>query len=209
MKDIVVNKIMINIEKNNNNLDITKLEEIRYGLLGLYTLVTKTSIILLLSIILGIFKEFIIFMAFYSWIRTVGFGSHAKSNIHCWIFSSILLLGIPYLFNIISISNTIKILLWSICFVNYLIFCPADTDKRPIISKTRKLVFKLIVLIISIIYLVLIIKFDNISNLIIGAMILEALLTNPLGYILMGQKVRFKLNDIYLFKQKKKEEEEC
>ena len=201
MKEKVVNKIMINI-KDNNNFDEVKLEEIRYGLLGIYSLVTKTTVILLLSIILGIFKKFFIFMIFYGILRGVGYGTHAKSNIACWIFSTVLLLGLPYLFININLSRITISIIWSICFINYLIFCPADTDKRPMINKLRKLKFKTVILIISILYLIIIIRFNNLANIILASMILESLLTNPLGYILMGQKIRFRLNDIYIFNRK-------
>ena len=71
------------------------------------------------------------------------------------------------------------------------------------INKTRKMKFKFTSLIICTMYLFIINKLPSISNLIVASMFLEGLLINPLGYILMGQKVRFNLNDIYLFKQKK------
>ncbi len=202
MKEKVVNNIMIKIN-NNYDFDEVKLEEIKYGLLGLYSLITKTTVIIILSLLLGFFQKFIIFLLFYSILRSVSFGCHAKTNLKCWIFSTILLLGLPYLFSIIKIKVITKNILWIILFINYLIFSPADTDKRPMINKKRKLKFKFISLIICIIYLFIINKFSSISNLIIAAMLLEGLLINPLGYILMGQKVRFKLNDIYLVKQKK------
>ena len=91
-------------------------------------------------------------------------------------------------------------------FINFAIFCPADTEKRPMISKKRKLKFKFSIILISILYL-FIIKYNlfNLSDMIIASMFLEGILVNPLGYILMGQKVRFKLSDINLFKQKEKE----
>lgn len=201
MKEVVVNKLMLNIKNKNKDLDKVKLEEIRYGLYGLYTLITKTTVIILISLLLGFFKYFFIFFIFYVILRSIGYGCHANSNIKCWILSTVLLLGIPYLFLNISMSFLAKSIIWSICFINFLIFCPADTEKRPMISKLRKLKFKTCILFISIIYLVIVYYNKNISNLIIASMVLEALLTNPLGYIFMGQKVRFKLNNIYLFKQ--------
>lgn len=202
MKDRVVNYLLEKIKKSNESLDAIKIEEIRYGLIGVYTMVSKTSVILAISIILGFFKKFIVFLFLYGFLRSVGFGTHAKSNLMCWIFSTVMLLGIPYIFTIINISNTWKIFIWIICFVNFLIFCPADTDKRPMINKMRKLKFKFIMLIISLIYLALLFKVESASNLVLASMVLEALLTNPLGYILMGQKVRFRLNDINIFNLK-------
>lgn len=202
MKDKIVDYFLKKIEINRPDLDIIKLEELRYGLIGLYTLITKTSVIILLSLSLGFFKEFIIFLFFYSILRGVGYGTHAKSNIMCWIYSTTLLLGIPYLFTLLKISIFVKSIIWSVCFLNFVVFCPADTEKRPMINKVRKLKFKLAILVISIIYLILLFNVDYISNLILAAMVLETLLTNPLGYILMGQKVRFHLNDINIFKLK-------
>ena len=199
MKDKVVNKLINMIKDNNPNLSKTKLEEIKYGLYGLYSLFTKTIVVIILSIIFGIFKQFIIMLLFYGLLRAVGFGTHAKSNIYCWIFSILLLFGIPFLFLKLNLSlNTLKIV-WLICFINYLIFCPADTVKRPITSKKRKLLFKISILIISLIYLFLLIKVNYLSNLIISGMVLEAFLTNPIGYVIMRQKPRFRLNDILIF----------
>ncbi len=199
MRDKILNYMMSLIIKD-NKYDKTKLEEIKYGLYAIYTLITKTFVIIVLSLILNIFKEFLLFFVFYVILRSVGYGTHAKSNGFCWIFSILLLLGLPYLFTKINLSLVTKIIIWSICFLNYFIFCPADTEKRPMISVKRKLKFKISILAISIIYLILVIKYTYLSNYILGAMILEAILSNPLGYLLMGQKVRFRLNDINLNK---------
>lgn len=201
MRDKVVDSLMVSI-KNNNNFDNVKLEEIRYGFLGLYTLITKTTVIILLSLILGFFKQFIIFFFFYTLLRSVGFGAHAKTNMQCWLFSTLLLIGLPYLITKINFSTNTIFIVWVICFINFLIFAPADTEKRPMISKKRKLIFKIIILLLSLLYLGLLIKFNSLSNLILSSMILEGILVNPVGYKLMGQKVRFKLNNINLFKQK-------
>lgn len=202
MKEKVVNNVMVRIN-NNYDFDDIKLEEIKYGLLSLYSLITKTTAIIVLSLLLGFFKKFIIFLIFYSILRSVSFGCHAKTNFQCWIFSTLLLLGTPYLFSILKINILTKNIFWIILFINFLIFSPADTDKRPMINKTRKMKFKFTSLIICTMYLFIINKLPSISNLIVASMFLEGLLINPLGYILMRQKVRFNLNDIYLFKQKK------
>ena len=197
MREKIVDYFMRSIKNNNKDLSKVKLEEIRYGLLGLYSMITKTIVIVILALILGIFKEFILFLIFYSLLRSVGYGTHAKSNIMCWISSTLLLIGLPYIFMLITINLSTKIILWSICFISYIFFCPADTEKRPMINKKRKSKFKLLIIFISLIYLVLIINYSLISNYIIVSMILQAFLSSPLGYILMGQKVRFRLNDIF------------
>ncbi len=200
MRDKVVDKLMHKIKENNKDLSDIKYAEIRYGLQAIYTLVTKSIVTILLAIIFDIIYEFLLFVLFYIPLRSVGFGTHAKSNIHCWIFSTLFLLGLPFLFSYLQLTNTVKIIIWSICFINFIIFSPADTKKRPMINKIRKLKFKFVIILFSLIYLFLIFYLKDISNLILGALVLEALLVNPLGYIIMGEEVRFSLNDIYLNK---------
>ena len=200
MRDKVVDKIMYKIEINNKDIDKVKLAEIRYGLQGLYTLITKSFVTIFLAFLLDIVYEYFIFILFYIPLRSVGFGTHAKTNIHCWIFSTLFLLGLPFIFSYFKIGMITKIIIWSICFINYIIFSPADTKKRPMINKKRKLKFKFVILLFSILYLFLILNLKSISNLILGAIVLEALLVNPIGYILMGEKVRFRLNDLNIFK---------
>lgn len=199
MRDKLVDKIMIKI-KNNNVLDEIKCAEIKYGLQGLYTLITKTFVIFLIAIILNVFYEFFIFFVFYSLLRSVGFGTHANSNLSCWIFSTIFLIGIPLLFSHIVIPLYLKIILWILFFINFIIFAPADTKKKPMINKKRKLKFKIILLLFSLLYLVLLLKFNGLSNYILSAMLLESILVNPIGYLIMGEEIRFSLNDIN-FKQ--------
>ena len=165
MRDKVVNNIMNRIEKKyNNKYDEVKLLEIKYGLSGLYTIFTKTFVILLIAIILNMLNYFFVFLLFYILLRSVGYGTHAESNFQCWIFSILLMLGLPYIFNILELGTITKIIIWIVCFINYIIFCPADTEKRPMINKKRKLKFKLSIIVLSLIYLVLILNFSNIAN---------------------------------------------
>ena len=188
MKNKIINKLMYSISINNTTLDNIKLEEIKYGLLGLYGLLSKTIIISIIALLLGIFKEFIMFLLFYGILRSVGFGSHASSNVKCWLITIFLLIGLPYICSLINIPYRLKIILWITCFINYYIFSPAATKKKPIVSNRYRIKLKIIILLISIIYLFLIIKIDNLSNIIIASMILEAFLTNPISYKMMGSK---------------------
>ncbi|MBQ3020803.1 MAG: accessory gene regulator B family protein [Bacilli bacterium] len=199
MRDKVVDYIMLKIE-NKNEYDKTKLLEIRYGLQGLYTLVTKSIVIIILAILLDFVKELLLFNLFYIPLRSVGYGTHASSNIQCWIFSILFILGFPYLLIHLNPTLTIQLFLWGLCFICFLLFSPADTEKRPMINKKRKLKFKLAILVLSFIYLFLLLRFESISNLVVSAMLLQSVLVSPLGYIIMGQKVRFRLNDINIFK---------
>ncbi len=193
MKEKVISYLMTQIKKK-NLYDEIKIEQIQYGLEGLYSIITKSIIIILLAFLLKIFDKLMLFCLFYIPLRSLGFGTHAKSNLKCWILSITFLLGLPYLFSFLKLKTIAKVIIWSICFINYFIFCPADTENRPMINKKRKHKFKLAILIVSLLYLFLVLKYNLVANSILSAMILESILVNPIGYILMGQKVRFHLN---------------
>ena len=104
MKDKYLNFTTSFITKY-NNYSKEQIEKIRYGLESLYLTITKLAIILILSIILGIFKELVILLVFFNIIRFTGFGFHARNSIEC-LFSSILLcIGLPIIMNYIHFSK--------------------------------------------------------------------------------------------------------
>ncbi len=80
MKKFVLDKCM-NIIKKNKNYDKTKLAEIKYGLEGLYLMITKLIIITIIAIILNITKEYLLFMLIYTIMRAPSFGIHAKKKL--------------------------------------------------------------------------------------------------------------------------------
>ena len=62
MKKVIMNKCMELVRKYNTDKTENDFEIIQYGLEGLYLTVSKLIVIILLSIIFGIWKEVIIFL---------------------------------------------------------------------------------------------------------------------------------------------------
>ncbi len=187
MKDLLLNSLMRNITRY-CNYDEIKLKEIRYGLASLYLQLTKMIVIFLLSYILGNFKTLLMLMGFYSILRLTACGVHAKKSIHCWIASLLIFIIIPIFCETIIINNNIKFITSIICTLLIGIYAPADTEKRPLINKNKRTIFKIISLIISIIYIVMIftIKNNTLINCILFALILEVLVILPLTYKVFG-----------------------
>ena len=182
MREKIVNKILNYIKENKK---ITQLQEdkIKYGLESIYILVTKLIVIFSLALILGIFKEMIIFLLLFNVIRTFAFGLHATKSYICLLLSIILFLGLPYLCNMLNIPNLIKIIIGIICIVLLFKNSPADTSKRPIINKQRRTKLKIISTIIAVTYTVISIYTNNfISNCLIFSLLLEVTFTSPLTY---------------------------
>lgn len=183
MKKYVVDKIM-NLIKNNNSYSEVQLEEIRYGIVSIYLLVTKLFIISILTIFLGLFKEFIIFALLYNLVRMPSFGLHATKSWICLLFSTVLLIGLPYLCMTTYINNNIKIILGIIGIIMMFKNSPADTHKKPIINKKRREIYKFISVIIAIVYTVLSLVINNqfISNSFIITLILQCIIISPFSY---------------------------
>ena len=183
MKNYIINNTMNYILKY-NNYDKIKQEELKYGLVGIYLLISKLIVILILSIILGIFKEVIIFTIIYIPIRAVSFGLHATKSWICLIVSTLLFVGLPFISKYILFPTYIKSIIGIISIIMMYKNSPADTHKRPIINKNRRLFFKYSSVIIAIIYTTLSIFINNnfISNSLLLTLIIQCFITSPLVY---------------------------
>lgn len=187
MKNLVVNSIMNNITKY-YNYDDTKLDEIKYGIESLYLTISKTIIILIGCIILKIVKPLLLLFIFYGIIRLTGFGVHAKKSWHCWVTSLLMFIGIPILISIINVNNNIIVITYLICMILMLKYAPADTEKRPLINKNKRALYKVLTLLITFIYLILslILKNQIIINTLYLSIILETIQILPITYKLYG-----------------------
>lgn len=188
MKDKLINNSLNKIRLKYPEFTNTKLEEIKYGIESLYLTITKMIILIILSIIFNIKKEFIIFLLLYNGIRIFAFGLHAKKSSWCLISSIIFFIVLPIILKFIIINKFVISILGSILLINYYKYSPADTRKRPIVSVKIRLKYKYLSCIIAIIYLYIALIINNIyiSNLLFSAVLLEGLLINPYIYKLFG-----------------------
>ena len=158
--------------KNYNDFSEKDVEKLRYGLEGIYLTVQKLIVIIILSLILGIFKEVLITLILFNIIRFTGFGFHAEKSIQCLFISLFQFVILPY-----------------ICIVSYILFAPADTVKRPLPNAKKRKIRKWSTVLIGFIYTSLIIIFFNtfITPLLLSALIIEVIVINPLTYMVFKQ----------------------
>ncbi len=192
MKEAFLNHTMNFIASNQKNLSEEDREKLSYGLEGLYMNVTKLALIFLIAFLLGFLKEFIIALILFNLLRFPGFGFHASKSIVCLITSTILILGIPYLFTNIEVSLTIKIILCIVSIITFIICAPADTWKRPLTNKKKRLLRKMCACSLAVIYSVMVIIFDGnmISNLLLSALLTETILISPIMYLIFKEPYR-------------------
>ena len=183
MKEKFVNSSISFISKY-QECDDLKLKRLKYGLEGIYSLIVKISIVLVISILTKTTIETLLFILFYAGIRTFSFGWHAKSNLACWI-TTILVYNIILLLIInMNFKNYIGYLILGLSLISMILWAPADTPKRPVIRKEARRKSKIlsitVVIIYSIIYL-----FTNskaLKSIILYALLIQTVLINPLTY---------------------------
>ena len=184
MKEKFVNGCLNIIKNNNNNLSEKELKKMKYGLEGLYLTTTKIILILIISLILGIIKETLLLLLIFNGIRFTSFGVHAKRSIDCLISSTLFFIIFPLLCIYLTIPLEIKYILFFPIVLLIGIYAPSDTIKRPLKSKKKRIIYKVLSVIISIIYmyLAIIIKDSIISNCFIAALIIQVFVILPITY---------------------------
>ena len=180
---------IVNLAKRNKEYTEEEVAIMRYALEGIYLTFTKILVITLIAFLLGLFKEYIWFVLLYTPIRSVSFGWHANTTKECWVVSILAFILIPYTFSIITINEITKIILLTFSILGFALYSPADTKKRPIVNKKRRLLFKVVSLIITLVYCCYSFKHSNlISNLMLASLLYQSLLINPLIYKISHQE---------------------
>lgn len=71
----------------------------------------------------------------------------------------------------------------------FLLYAPADTIKRPLPNKKKRIVRKVSTVLIGLVYIIIILVTKNqlLINLLVSSLLLEAIMVNPLTYKLFKQ----------------------
>ena len=188
MKKLIINKCMELVTTYNKDLSQRDIDKIKYGLEGLYLTITKLIFIIIVSIILGIWKETLLLIIIFNGIRLTAFGVHAKRSIDCLISSTLFFILFPILCIKLTIPLIVKVILFIPLTVLIGIFAPADTEKRPLINKKKRKIYKILSIIISIIYMTIaiVIKNNILSNCFIFAIVIQIIIMLPITYKIFG-----------------------
>ena len=199
MKNAIIKSTMNSI-KTYKNFDDKKLSEIKYGLEALYLTITKIVVIILISIPLGTIKELLYIFLFYGLLRITGFGAHTKTSLQCWIWSLTIFLLFPYLVKNIVIPKNIAIFLMCLLLILILVYAPADTEKRPLIHKKKRIIYKIICFVNTLIYIIISIFLSSnyFINIFLFSILIQVIMVLPITYKLLG----IKYNNYKYYKRK-------
>ncbi len=184
MKSLVLEKCLEIVKDSYPDYNEDKLDEIRYGLEAFYLSITKLVAIFFLAYLLGILKETACLFLAFNVLRLSGFGLHAAKGWMCWVSSTIVFLVIPYFCRILALPSTLLMILTLFCEVNLLLFAPADTQKRPLIHRKKRVLWKIITGFTGIIFTCFILTTQStfVQNILLSAMLIEGALVNPFVY---------------------------
>lgn len=184
MKGLIINNSLALIQKYFPDYSEEKLEEIEYGLVGLYLTISKLIVIFIIAFLLGMLKEVLIFMIIYNIIRTTSFGLHATKSWICLISSTLIFITVPLLCISLTLPIWLRIIVGFICVFMVFKNSPADTEKRPIVSPKRRRTYKILSTLIAIIFVVLTTFLtDNfLANCFIFALVVQCFMISPFIY---------------------------
>lgn len=184
MKKVFLNTCLKIISQNDPSINEVKLDEIRYGLEGIYLTLTKTIVIFAITYLLGIFKEMLIMLIVFNILRTTGFGIHAKKSWQCWLSSLTIFVLFPFLSKMITMPIGIRATLGITAVIIMLLYAPADTVKHPLINKKKRLIWKWITVVncMILVAISLSIKDSTICNLMLFGIYSEVAVINPITY---------------------------
>ena len=189
MKEAFINSSMNMIQKYYPNYSEVKLAELKYGLLGLYLMISKSIIIFSIAIFLGIFKELLIFTVIYNIIRASSFGMHASKSWICLVVSTSIFILLTYLSLNVTIPINIKLIIGIIGIIFMYKNSPADTAKKPIVSLKRRKIYKTISTLLAIIFVICSLIIDNnfLSNSFILSLVLQNIFISPTTYKIFNE----------------------
>lgn len=202
MKRKLLNYLMNKVKNKFPNYDNDKLEIIAYGLEALYLTISKIILIIGLSIVLGKFKNVLLLLILYNIIRFSAFGLHAKKSSHCLIISLSLFIGGVYVCDYLTIPFMLKVIISLICMILIYKYAPADTEKRPLINKRKRKLYKIISVINSAIFAILIVIYNDIiiSNYLLIGLVEATIMILPISYKILDMPYdnykRYKLNEV-------------
>lgn len=183
MKEAFVNN-SINYLIKNNACSKEQVKVFRYTLESLYSLFTKFSVVILISLLLGTFKITLITFFLYCILRGFAFGIHATKNIYCWIITLTTYAVVPLIIKYVMIPKNVLIVANVIGILALLLWAPADTPARPLLNKRKRFANKLISVSYCILIDILAIVFNNYELFYIMSfvIVIETICILPLTY---------------------------
>ncbi|MBV4438420.1 accessory gene regulator B family protein [Clostridium tyrobutyricum] len=182
--------ICVKFISTNSVKSTEELEKIDYGIQVILINMFKLTILFLTSYFLGILSKTIIAVISFAIIRIFASGVHASSNLKCTITNMILFIGNVYLSIQIILNKYIIITIFILSLILIIIYAPADTEDRPLLSVKLRKKLKMYSIIVTLLLGIISLNCNNhvFLNIIIFSLLEEAFLITPIAYYIFNRK---------------------
>ena len=201
MVDKLCDYLTNRIKKEMPEINKEKLEIINYGIHLIVGEIPKTFLFMIIAIILGIFKEFLIACLVIFPYRAFSGGFHLKTHIGCILMSSIYYCGIAYISKMFTLSIQTRIVcsiaIWIFGIAMCIKYAPADTENVPILRKKDRKIKKIVSCIVLTITICVGVLINNniVSNIIMLGMLIQSLMITRFAYKITKNKYGY---EVYL-----------
>ena len=187
------------IQKKMPEIDDERTQVINYGLQILIGEIPKIFIILLISLLLGIFKLTLITFLLIMPYRSTSGGFHLHTHIGCIIATTLTYCGTAFVSQYIVLNDIVKyiliLLIWIFSMAMIKLYAPADTEEVPILEtkvRRKKQLASYIIATISLIAAIFI-RDNVISNILIIGTLLQTLSITKVMYRLTNNKYGYEV----------------
>jgi accessory gene regulator B len=171
--------VMNNLEKTEGELEI-----IQYGIQSILINIFKFIILFSTAYFMRIFDYTLAAFISFGVLRAFASGTHANSSIKCIFINYIMFFGNVFLSLNIKLTKQFIGIIFIISLILIVLYAPADTAERPLISKKlrKELKIKSSMVVLLLAAITLVISNSIYINIITLSILQESLLITPLAY---------------------------
>lgn len=136
------------------NYNDVKRAKISYGLEAVIGLIIKAFIFIVVPFLFGVLIQSVIAMFTIAFLRYASGGIHCKTFIGCLIVSTTVYVSIGMLARVVIINDYLYYILNIVSFLIVLLRAPVDSPEKPIKTKQKRYVMKLISIFILLLLLI-------------------------------------------------------
>lgn len=161
-----------------------KTEIINYGVTALISEIYKTIILIILSLILGVFVPIMTAFIAFGFYRSLAGGIHARSHTSCLLTTLAILFSAVYVSSVLPTGNVfIYTSIFAVNFITALLYAPSDTEAKPIVSKKQRKMLKFAAIVtVSLYYAISLYLQNYYANIISVASLAESIMVLPIIY---------------------------
>lgn len=191
IKQRTLNKFKKFLHSNIENITEDDMEIALYGMEVIYSLITKTLLFFIISIVFGWQYEFLMVSLLLATIRASSFGFHADKEINCYIISFITIFGTVYIAKNYSFDIIFTAIVCLLSILITVLYAPADTEKRPLLNARIRTILKLCSIITTMFFsLIAIINVGFVSRAIVCILFVNAFNISPILYKIFKRRYR-------------------